>query len=246
MREFGLIGNPVSHSSSPAYFHQKWQSEGISDCRYLLFPLESLQGLSSLLDTHPDIVGLNVTSPFKQKILQMVDCVDTTASFLGSANVLRISRERKITAYNTDHIGFKRLLDDCPFLPESALVLGNGGASAAVRFCLEKRGIPYLRISRQGGNGRLSYTEVDKNILQSHRLIINATPLGMEPYSNCCPDLPYEFLSPQHLLIDLVYHPAESLFLQKGKAAGCTIRNGLSMLYAQADAAWEIWNRDRA
>lgn len=242
MRLFGLIGNPVAHSQSPDYFHQKWENEGITDCRYLLFPLENIRQLPSLIQQHPELHGLNVTSPFKEKVLEYADAVDTDACRLQSANVLQI-RQGKITAFNTDHLGFDRLLSECPQRPETALICGNGGAARAAAYSLKRHGTNSCMLSRTPAGTCLSYDMLSGEMLNNFSLIVNATPLGMGELQTECPHLPYHALHKKHILIDLIYQPAETVFLQKGKAAGCYCLNGLSMLHAQADEAWNIWKR---
>ena len=239
---FGLIGNPVAHSQSPDYFHQLWAKEGITDCSYRLFPIEDLRQLPALLREHPTLQGLNVTSPFKESILDYADAVDEEARRLRSANVLSI-RQGKITAFNTDHLGFDRLLSQCPVLPPAALVCGSGGAARAVCFSLQRHGITCTVLSRTPAPGRLTYDQLSHSLLLEHRLIVNATPIGMGRLQTECPPLPYEALTMEHILIDLIYNPSETIFLKKGKEAGCVCLNGLSMLHAQADEAWKIWQR---
>lgn len=241
MRQFGLIGMPVDHSASPGYFAQKWEKEGISDCSYRLFPLHSLRELPDLLKANPELRGLNVTSPFKQEALALADEADETALRIGSANVLYIDTQQHITAYNTDHLGFDRILDQLPTLPPAALICGSGGAARAVRYSLERHGIPSILLSRHSGADRIGYEAVDSSLMQSHPLVINATPLGMGKFTGQTPPLPYECLTPAQVLVDLIYHPAETAFLQTGRRKGCRCIGGLAMLHGQADAAWELW-----
>jgi shikimate dehydrogenase len=243
MRQFGLIGNPVAHSLSPEYFSRKWENEGIQDCDYRLFPLQSLRELPELLEANQGLRGLNVTSPFKQEALSVADEVDETALCIGSANVLSIDNRQRITAYNTDHIGFDRILEQIRPLPEAALICGSGGAAKAVRYSLERHGVRTTVASRHSGTDRIRYDAIDTDIMQQHTLIVNATPLGMGSHIGECPPLPYQALTPNHIMADLNYLPAETLFLQKGKEMGCRCLNGLDMLQGQADAAWEIWEK---
>lgn len=242
MRLFGLIGNPVAHSQSPDYFQQLWTKKGITDCRYLLFSMENLNELPRLLRQYPGLQGLNVTSPFKESVLDYADAADECALRLRSANVLLL-RQGKITAFNTDHLGFDRLLEKCPKLSGAALICGTGGAARAVCLSLERHGIQQTVLSRTSGPDRLQYAMLDGKMLQNYRFIINATPLGMGNFRTECPPLPYEAISSSHILIDLIYNPSETIFLKKGKAAGCFCLNGLPMLHAQADEAWKIWQR---
>lgn len=243
MRQYGLIGNPVSHSLSPEYFARKWEHEGIRDCIYRLFPLHSLRELPELLRANPELRGLNVTSPFKQEVLAFADKADGTALGIGSANVLSIDNRQRITAYNTDHIGFDRLLEQVGPLPKAALVCGSGGAAKAVRYSLERHGVRTVTASRHSGPDRICYDAIDINIMQQHQLIVNATPLGMGSLAGHMPPLPYDALTPGHLLVDLVYNPEQTAFLQTGKRKGCRTVGGLAMLYGQAEAAWDIWKK---
>ena len=243
MRQYGLIGNPVKHSLSPYFFARKWESEGIRDCSYRLFPLHSLRELPELLHSNPELRGLNVTSPFKQEVLALADKADETATRIGSANVLSIDSRQRITAYNTDHLGFDRILEQIGTLPKAALVCGSGGAAKAVRYSLERHGVKTAVASRQNGADRICYDAIDISIIQQHQLIVNATPLGMGCHIGECPPLPYDALTPSHLLVDLVYNPEQTAFLQTGMRMGCRTIGGLAMLCGQAEAAWEIWKK---
>ena len=247
-RLFGLIGYPLGHSFSQHYFTEKFRAEGIEGCRYELFPLPALEALPQLLDAHPDLAGLNVTLPYKEKVIPYLDQLHEDALQTGAVNVIRIKKGR-LAGHNTDTFGFQRALLE--FLPKTkaqagwkALVLGTGGGAKAVNFVLDKVGIPFISVSRAPRPGMLTYADVDDEILRSHLLLINATPLGMFPKTQECPPIPYSSLTPAHYLFDLVYNPATTLFLQKGAAAGCYVCNGLSMLYLQANRSWEIWNEE--
>lgn len=242
-RLFGLIGYPLSHSFSAKYFSEKFEREGWADCRYELFPLESVTDLPRLIHEHPSLEGLNVTIPYKQLVLPYLQDRSAIPQGLDACNCIRI-RNGVLTGYNTDITGFRESLR--PLLQpwhREALVLGHGGAAAAVLFALKELGIGALTVSRQQRTGAgLTYADLDERILQTHTLIINCTPLGMYPDIQACPDIPYQWLTPQHLLYDLVYNPARSLFLQKGEAMGTQIKNGEEMLILQAEESWRIWN----
>lgn len=244
MKLIGLTGFPLSHSFSAAYFHEKFQKEGIDDFEYCLFPLESVSDLRLLLREYPDLIGLNVTIPHKESVLPLLDSMDPTVSETGAANTLcieRVGSNTCIRGYNTDVIGFEHLLRSVLLTRnDKALILGNGGASKAVQYVLKKRNIAFQLVSRNRV-GSLSYDDVDQNLISQHRLIINTTPLGMYPQQETCPVLPYQFLTKNHVGIDLVYNPAETLFLTHFIRQGSQAVNGLSMLHAQADASWEIW-----
>jgi shikimate dehydrogenase len=246
MRHYGLIGFPLSHSFSGIFFREKFSREGISDAVYSLLPIDDLKLLPGLLNSEPELLGVNVTIPYKTAVLPMLDQLSEEALKAGAVNCIKIRRtgsERMLTGYNTDVYGFREAL--LPMLrPEhtSALVLGTGGASRAVAFALNELGIRFTLVSRTASAGVLSYSELDKEHLTKNRILINTTPLGMFPETEACPDIPYEFLTSAHLLFDLIYNPAETLFMKKGKAAGARVMNGDRMLRLQAERSWEIWN----
>lgn len=240
MQQYGLIGYPLTHSFSEQYFAKKFEREALINCNYQLFPLQSLQAFNDLLQAHPNLRGLNVTIPYKVNILDLVDDLDETAQAIGAVNTLCIGK--RITGYNTDVHGFKHaLLPLLSLAQNKALVLGNGGAAKAVCYAFRQLGIEYTVVSRQASAAVLSYDDLSPSIMQSHLLIVNCTPLGTYPGVDTCPALAYELLSPNHLLYDLVYNPAQSLFLRKGKAQGASIKNGLEMLELQAEKSWQIW-----
>lgn len=243
MRQFGLIGYPLSHSFSEKYFEDKFTREGLTDFSYKLFPLESVTRLPGLLKEHPGIEGLNVTIPYKKQVLQYLDDRENIPEGIDACNCMRI-RNGKISGFNTDIIGFeeslKRLLKPHH---KNALVLGSGGAAAAVKHVLRKLGISFRTVSRKKENTSLiTYDGLDKEIIETSTLIVNTTPSGMYPNEDTFPDIPYQFLSAKHLLYDLVYNPAKTLFLQKGQERGAAIKNGEEMLVLQAEASWAIWN----
>lgn len=243
MRKFGLIGKKLGHSFSKKYFTEKFEREGIPDAQYELYELPSARELGALLQREPELVGLNVTVPYKQDVLPLLDALDEAAAKIGAVNTIKIS-EGKTKGYNTDYIGFKASLEE--FYPqqerEKALVLGTGGAAKAVWAALDALQIPYMAVSRTPAPGQLRYAELTPELLQSCNLIINTTPIGMHPHPEAAPPVPYEALTDRHYLYDLVYNPEETQFLRNGAAAGAKTCNGLGMLYRQADAAWDIWN----
>lgn len=241
MRLFGLIGFPLTHSFSRKYFTEKFKKEGIPGCRYELFPLESIEELPALLAQHPELEGLNVTIPYKKEVLRYLD-TSTLPDGLRACNCIRIRGDRR-EAYNTDYLGFEKSL--VPLLRphhRKALVLGNGGATVAVVFALRRLGIDPVIVSRALHNGSaLTYAQLEPSTVAEHTLIINTTPLGMHPNADTCPAIPYGALTPLHLLYDLVYNPAKTLFLQKGEERGAVIKNGEEMLVLQAEESWRIW-----
>jgi shikimate dehydrogenase len=247
MKIYGLIGFPLTHSQSPEIFQQIFSRENLSDHGYQLFPMESIHKLTNLVLSNPDLRGLNVTIPFKKDILEYLDFISPEARKTGAVNCIRIDYRFAVpvlSGYNTDVPGFMESAR--PYLKPGhtkALVLGTGGASGAVTYALEKERIPYHLVSRKPQSPDIySYSELTALIIREHPLIINTTPLGMYPDVESCPDIPYEAIDSRHLLIDLVYNPLKTLFLQKGEQSGATCLNGLAMLHIQAERSWQIWN----
>lgn len=268
MRLFGLIGYPLGHSFSKKYFTEKFLTEGIADCRYELFPIENIAGLPSVLATHPDLCGLNVTIPYKEQVLPYLDEAGQTA-LIGACNCILI-RGGKLYGYNTDVAGFRE-----SFRPglrptdRHALILGTGGASKAVAYALGELGIGFRYVSRGGagpltagsastpaagpGNAALHYRsgpegpalryeDVTPELLETYTVLINCSPVGTFPHVDEAPSLPYAALSSRHYLFDLVYNPEKTRFLSEGEARGAVIRNGYDMLRLQAEEGWKIWN----
>lgn len=244
MRKFGLIGKKLGHSFSKKYFTAKFEKEGIPDAAYELYELASIDQLSELLKINPELKGLNVTVPYKEAVIPFLDKLDEAAARIGAVNTIRI-KDGETEGFNTDYIGFKDSL--IKFFPaeqgSQALVLGTGGASKAVCAVLSDLGIAFRLVSRSNKGRLLTYSDITTDVLQEYSLLINTTPLGMHPDVSSFPPIPYDSLTPQHYLYDLVYSPEETAFLRKGKASGTRVINGLEMLYGQAEAAWEVWNR---
>ncbi len=248
MRVFGIIGYPLGHSWSAKFFAEKFQREGIHDAVYKMFPLRSIEDFPKLVEAEPHLIGLNVTIPYKEKVIKYLDKLEGAAAENKAVNVIRFNRSGsrlKLTGYNTDVAGFEQsLLDEGITLAQKALVLGTGGASKAVTWVLKKHGCDYLMVSRKpAGENTIGYYELTEKIIKERTLIINATPLGMLPDTDTYPPIPYQWLGQGHVLFDLVYNPPETLFLKKGKEKGCKTVNGNGMLISQATKAWEIWNR---
>lgn len=245
MRQFGLIGRTLSHSFSQTYFTQKFYSLGLTDHQYDLFELATVNELPRLLAAHPGLVGLNVTVPYKESVMLYLDELAPSATHVGAVNVIERTPDGRLRGHNTDYIGFRESLRRFfPLRPEvRALVLGTGGAAKAVGVALQELGIAYWSVSRDPLGAGLTYTDLTPQLVAAHPLIINATPLGTSPRTNECPPLPYEALTEQHYLYDLVYNPTETLFMLKGKEAGAQVKNGFEMLCLQAEAAWDIWNK---
>ncbi|HUR67378.1 MAG TPA: hypothetical protein VMZ03_13590 [Chitinophagaceae bacterium] len=242
MRLFGLIGNSLAHSFSKKYFTEKFEREGMTNCRYELFPLKTIDQLFLILRDHPELEGLNVTVPYKKQVLRFLQESQIPVG-LDACNCINIT-SGKLAGYNTDITGFE--LSIKPLLRShhtKALVLGNGGATAAVLFVLKKLGISFSIVSRAlHDDSSLTYKKVTGDILKQHPIIINTTPLGMHPDEDSCPAIPYQYISDTHLLYDLVYNPAKTMFLKKGEERGAVIKNGEEMLVLQAEESWRIWN----
>ncbi len=241
MKRYGLIGHPLGHSFSKAYFTEKFEREGL-DCEYLNIDINEISLLRQLVINHPDLKGLNVTIPYKEAILPYLDALDETAKGVGAVNTVKTLPDGRLKGYNTDVIGIERTLKNT--LASPALILGTGGAAKAVQYVLRHNGIPFHLVSRDPNKGHFTYETLTPAVIREHLLIINATPVGMAPHVSEAPLIPYEVLTPQHVLFDLIYNPEETLFLRNGKAQGALTCNGLSMLHAQAEAAWKIWNQE--
>lgn len=242
MRVFGLIGYPLTHSFSAAYFKQKFVTEGIRDAEYKLFPLTDIAQLPALLEKETHLIGLNVTIPYKEKVIPYLQVLDKVVEQIGASNCIRL-RNGVMYGFNTDVIGCRQTLK-AHIMPHHhrALILGTGGAAKAVAYTLSALNIDYSFVSSQQNTLALSYASLDHAVMKSHQIIINTTPLGMFPEVDVKPAIPYRFLTEEHLLFDLIYNPAETAFMQAGKAQGATVVNGLTMLHVQAEESWKIWN----
>ena len=239
--QYGLIGYPLQHSFSPAYFKMKFAANNI-DATYELFPIEAISEFVELLYSSPELSGLNVTTPYKESVIRYLDQMDPVAVAIDAVNCIVI-RNGKTKGYNTDATGFKKSLN--PLLKSqhtSALILGTGGSSKAVAYALTQLGIPFQKVSRVKTEGVLSYEELSGDVISHHKLIINTTPLGMYPHIDEVPPLPFDHITEQHLLFDLIYNPEETKFLAMGREKGAAVKNGFEMLQLQAEASWEIWN----
>lgn len=249
MDTYGLIGFPLKHSFSARFFTEKFKREQI-DAEYLNFEIEDIHEIHGLILLHQQLKGLNVTIPYKEKVIPFLSGISPEAEKIGAVNVIRVEREPgdisfyRLTGYNTDYIGFRDSLTPLlkPTIHRKALVLGTGGASKAVGQALSDLGIAWRYVSRSPGENKLTYDALSPEILSAHHLIVNASPVGTFPHADACPAIPYQYLTANHLLYDLVYNPEETLFLKKGKAQGAMTKNGKEMLEIQALAAWRIWN----
>jgi len=246
MKTYGLIGYPLSHSFSKKYFTEKFLNEGIANHQYELFPIEDIKSLPDLLAKNPSLCGLNVTIPHKVNVLCYLNEIEEAAEKIGAVNCISIKNfdgETYLKGYNTDAHGFEASLK--PLLKPQhakALVFGDGGAAKAVKYVLDKLNIDYKVVVRKAVEGAILYSDISIELLKSHKLLINTTPLGMSPNVDTFPDIDYTILDSTYLAYDLVYNPLETTFLAKAAEKGAEIKNGLEMLYKQAERAWCIWN----
>lgn len=247
MRKYGLLGYPLGHSFSKTYFNQKFEAEKI-DAEYVNFEIPNIKEIKNVLRENPDLGGLNVTIPYKEQVIPYLDDLDADARQIGAVNVIKFTKglfgKTKLVGYNSDIIGFKQSIE--PLLKpthQKALILGTGGASKAVYQGLKQLGVGSTFVSRSHKEGCITYEEITPKIMSQYTVIVNTTPLGMFPNVNTCPNIPYEELTPDHVLYDLLYNPDETLFMKKGKERGATVKNGLEMLLLQAFAAWQIWQK---
>ena len=241
MRELGLIGKTLSHSFSKVYFEEKFHSENITDTSYSLFEIADIKQLPMFILQHPQLVGFNVTIPYKQQIIPFLDELSEEASAVNAVNavlVKHIGNKTHTTGYNTDIEGFRKSLEGMT-IPQKAMVLGTGGAAAAVIHVLKQMGCQTTIVSRDSRKG-LPYSELTPDIIAAHKLIVNCTPLGTFPNINEKPDIPYNGISGDHFLYDLVYNPSETAFLKEGAHRGAKTQNGLQMLHIQAEAFWQL------
>ena len=242
MRLFGLIGYPLTHSFSKDYFGEKFKRESVKDCRYENFQLADIGELLKIIEDHPDLEGLNVTIPYKESVLPFLDEESELVRQTRACNCIKIVNG-KLIGYNTDVIGFeKSLLAKLETQHKTALILGTGGAAKAVEFVLKKNQIPYQYVSRRRSENNITYAELSPAVLKQNKLIINTTPVGMYPNVDEVLPLPFEAITAEHFLFDLVYNPPKTLFLKKGEKQGAIAQNGYDMLVYQAEESWKIWN----
>ena len=245
MDKYGLIGYPLGHSFSISYFNEKFESEGI-DAVYENFEIPQIEDVKEIINSNPDLKGLNVTIPYKQQVLKYIKELSPEAKAIGAVNVIRIEHKGNKTVlkgFNSDVIGFTKSIE--PILNtyhKKALILGTGGAAKAVQYGLQSLGIETLFVSRTKKKNAITYEEVTADIVREYNVIVNCTPVGMYPHIDECPKLPYEAMDSHTLLYDLLYNPDETKFLRLGAERGATVKNGLEMLLLQAFVSWEIWN----
>lgn len=241
MSKFGLIGKDIDYSFSRKYFGEKFKIENLP-YTYENFDIPTIKLFPKIISVNQDLKGLNITIPYKEKVIAFLDDLDPDAAEIGAVNTVKIHKN-KLTGFNTDHFGFKKSLEGfLPLTQKTALILGTGGASKAVVYALTSLGFRYQLVSRNPSSIYLSYSQLNREIIESYFLIINCTPLGTYPAVEQYPDIPYQFLSSDHLLFDLIYNPDNTEFLKRGALRSAQIVNGADMLKFQAEKAWEIWN----
>lgn len=247
MDKYGLIGFPLGHSFSKSFFNEKFQNEGI-DAEYINFEIKGIDELPEVLATNPELRGLNVTIPYKEKVLSFLDYISVEARAIGAVNIIRVDHKGDdvvLKGYNSDVIGFTKSIE--PLLEtfhRKALILGTGGASKAINYGLKSLGLETVLVSRFERPGTIQYKDITPDVVKEYNVIVNCTPSGMFPHYDECPDLPYEALDNHNLLYDLIYNPDETLFMKKGRERGAQTKNGLEMLLLQAFASWDFWNGD--
>ncbi len=241
MDKYGIIGNPLRHSFSKGFFTEKFAKEGI-DAQYLNFQIPEIGKLTDVLKENPELRGINVTLPYKTEVIPFLDELSDEAREIGAVNVVQI-RNGHLKGFNSDIIGFTRSIQ--PLLKphhKKALILGTGGASRAIRVGLTRLGLEWKYVSRTPREGMITYNDITAETLKEYEAIVNCSPVGMFPKVDECPAIPYEFLTADNLLYDLVYNPEDTLFLKRGREQGARGKNGLEMLHLQAIASWEFWN----
>lgn len=245
MDKYGLIGYPLGHSFSKSYFNEKFENEKI-DAEYINFEIPTLDSLPEILASNPELRGLNVTIPYKEKVISYLDSISPEARAIGAVNVIRVDHKGNnifLKGFNSDVIGFTKSIE--PLLErfhKKALILGTGGASKAVNFGLKSLGLETVFVSRFERPGTIQYSQITPEIIQEYNVIVNCTPCGMYPHIDECPNLPYDAITSKNLLYDLLYNPDETLFMRNGAKHGATVKNGLEMLLLQAFASWEFWH----
>ena len=249
MEKYGLIGYPLGHSFSKNFFNDKFQAENI-EAEYVNFEISSIQELKSVITNNPDLRGLNVTIPYKEQVIPFLDKISDQVKLIGAVNVIafeRLKGKLKLIGYNSDIIGFKNSIE--PLLTpdhKKALVLGTGGSAKAIYYGLKQLGVEPTFVSREKTSPDvLTYDDLLPEIMESHQVIVNCTPVGMWPNIEDCPNIPYHLLTESHLLYDLLYNPNETLFMKRGKEHEAVVKNGLEMLLLQAFASWDFWQESK-
>ena len=247
MDKYGLIGYPLGHSFSVNYFNQKFADEGIN-AKYINFEIPTIDQIIEVVSANPELRGLNVTIPYKERVIEFLDQLSPEARAIGAVNVIRVTHDGgkiHMKGFNSDVIGFTKSIE--PVLEshhKKALVLGTGGASKAVCYGLKTLGLETVCVSRYERPETICYRDITPEVVKEYNVIVNCSPVGMSPHYNECPQLPYEALDDKNLLYDLVYNPDETLFMKRGAERGAQVKNGLEMLLLQAFASWEMWNEE--
>lgn len=245
---FGLLGKDIEYSFSRGYFTKKFEKLGLKKHKYVNFDLQKIEEFPSIIkEGKGNLGGINVTIPYKEEVMKYLDKLDKTAKQIGAVNTIKLTKRGNLKGYNSDVVGFEKSI--FPLLKEHhkrALILGTGGASKAIAYALKKNGIKFKFVSRKpNGKKEISYQDLTEKLMNKHQIIINSTPVGTSPNTDKCPDIPYQFLSENHLLYDLIYNPEVTTFLAKGRENGATIKNGYQMLELQAEESWRIWNKSK-
>lgn len=243
-KQFGLVGKNIAYSFSKKYFSDKFSTEYFEGCRYVNFDIQTLEEFPSIIKNNPDLKGLNVTIPYKESVLPFLNKISKKATQIGAVNVIKITKKGNLKGFNSDYYGFGKSLKTI-LKPhhKNALILGTGGAAKAVAFALKMLKIEYTFVSREVTEKTIDYTRINETTFDNFQIIINCTPLGTSPNIEAFPPIPYNYFTDKHIAFDLIYNPEETVFLQKAKLKGATIKNGYEMLVFQAEKSWKIWNK---
>ena len=242
---FGLLGKDIEYSFSRGYFTEKFEKLDLQKCKYVNFDIQKIEDFTAVIKEGGDSLGgINVTIPYKEEVMKYLDKLDETAKAIGAVNTIKFTKRGNLKGYNSDVVGFEKSI--FPLIKKHhkrALILGTGGASKAIAYALKKNDIKFKFVSRKPeGKKEISYQDLTEEMMEKYQVIINSSPVGTSPNTERCPDIPYQFITENHLLYDLIYNPEVTTFLAKGKAQGATIKNGYEMLQLQAEESWRIWN----
>ncbi|MBU3012977.1 shikimate dehydrogenase [Polaribacter vadi] len=241
---FGLLGKNISYSFSRGYFTEKFKELDLKANKYVNFDLQDITKFPSIIDENNNLKGINVTIPYKEDVIPFLSKLDKTAEEIGAVNTIKFTKRGDLKGYNSDVVGFENSI--LPLLKKGhkrALILGTGGASKAIAYAFKRNDIKFKFVSRKPmGKKQISYDDLTQEVIEKYTIIVNSTPVGTSPDIDKCPNIPYQFITKEHILYDLIYNPAVSTFLSKGKENGATIKNGLEMLKLQAEESWRIWN----
>ncbi|WP_218599320.1 shikimate dehydrogenase [Polaribacter sp. NJDZ03] len=243
---FGLLGKDIEYSFSRGYFTEKFEKLDLQKCKYVNFDIQKIEDFTAVIKEGGDSLGgINVTIPYKEEVMKYLDKLDETAKAIGAVNTIKFTKRGNLKGYNSDVVGFEKSI--FPLIKKhhkGALILGTGGASKAIAYALKKNDIKFKFVSRKPeGKKEISYQDLTEEMMEKYQIIINSSPVGTSPNTDRCPDIPYQFITENHLLYDLIYNPEVTTFLAKGKAQGATIKNGYEMLQLQAEESWRIWNK---